>query len=1022
MVQSRHSAAYSRLLHHYSVTDGLARGAGLVDSVALTAAFALLPGFGIYGLFISNAIQHTITGCLEIPFGWIADRFGWTKAVIFSFALRCVTASLMLLAVISAWWDHRGLAWAFVGMQAILDAFAAALESGAYEAAYTEWYRVKISEERIEPHETPPPLFIRSLRYSMWIRFLIPASVVCFVMVLHAIPGVGTINTYTASTIALTLALFFNAVTFFRVSADLLPLRGRETERLSDQKASSGIKLIEIVWRSVGDNLSAFILYTFACFQYALAVTFLSGIAVKEMNKMAFPQPYGWFAGVSLILAIYFLDSFFWMIAGYRIRRENAAVWIRNLGLLLLLTCLLAAMAQVIDTHPLFQSLCLGACVLSGMLCGGSIKRFFASHLRDWLDSDFVATWFSIAGCLSILALGILGVVVVYLDRFIPNATVLLLVSLWVTIGIISCLTSGALNHRHEDVVLRSLLAKTFLSVATLVFGIVGVITVYTSILFLEYQYQQQERLYLAGLTGLVGAHASAELGDLKTSLPMALGGLTNFDVCQTAGGSGSARLLPPCLDSRFSLASKTYSFEAPTFDGRSVHLSIRFARTSLIRKALGLMGIVVLFSACGIVALYRLLLGRTRQIDQELKLLFDFAENDSEDHAKVLDSFLVTEFRDMARRLDGVAELKREMTRNKVITEVSARVAHDIRSPLLVFEMLSSELHPLPEKVRLALRNAIHRVREIAHALFDVERQARDNVVAIRTDPQTDCLLSTVLQSVVSEKRMAFRDRIDLKIESHLSSSALGAFILVNPAVLACVVSNIIQNSAEAIEGPGNIRIDLTASNGWVSVVISDDGKGIPASVLPALMHERKTYGKQNGNGLGLFNALQAMKSWKGEIDLESSEGVGTKVTLSFRRAEAPSWFVPRLKVSGKHFICVLDDDPAIHGLWQRRLASLYLTQCPLHLVHFSRSLELETWLNKNRDMSDKLLLIAQDLPNEETSGTDVISRIELRESVFLVTNYFDNPSVVNKCAELGIGLIPKALALSLPIVTDVA
>ena len=75
---------YKPLLRHFSLTDGLFRGTGLLAMVIFNAALALLPGFGIHGLLISNAIQDIINGIFEIPFGWLSDRFGWANAAILS--------------------------------------------------------------------------------------------------------------------------------------------------------------------------------------------------------------------------------------------------------------------------------------------------------------------------------------------------------------------------------------------------------------------------------------------------------------------------------------------------------------------------------------------------------------------------------------------------------------------------------------------------------------------------------------------------------------------------------------------------------------------------------------------------------------------------------------------------------------------------------------------------------------------------------------------------------------------------
>lgn len=332
---------YRPLLRHFSITDGLIRGTGLVNYVICTAAFVLLPGFGAHGLFISNAIQDTIAGLVEIPFGWVADRFGWAKAVIIAYTLKCFVPLLIVLAVYLAWIGKVELAWVALTCEAVLDAFVAALQNGAYEAAYSEWYRIRTGELTREPSEAPPPLFIRSLRYSMWIRVLIPVTIIGFIMLLQTIPSFRSIDVYTITFIALAFIFLLRLIGLARICLDLAPLIKSENDRIVRQQDMSKRMIIKASLRPIREHFAAFSLYTLACFQYGLSATYVAGTAMKEMSRLNLEPSHGWLASVGLSLSVYVFDSFFWLLCGYRIHKGNAALWIRNLGLTLLLTCLL---------------------------------------------------------------------------------------------------------------------------------------------------------------------------------------------------------------------------------------------------------------------------------------------------------------------------------------------------------------------------------------------------------------------------------------------------------------------------------------------------------------------------------------------------------------------------------------------------------------------------------------------------------------------------------------------------------
>jgi signal transduction histidine kinase len=48
--------------------------------------------------------------------------------------------------------------------------------------------------------------------------------------------------------------------------------------------------------------------------------------------------------------------------------------------------------------------------------------------------------------------------------------------------------------------------------------------------------------------------------------------------------------------------------------------------------------------------------------------------------------------------------------------------------------------------------------------------------------------------------------------------------------------------------------------------------------------MQERATFGKADGNGLGLFHAAELMKKIGGKVEIQSAVGRGTTVSLMIR------------------------------------------------------------------------------------------------------------------------------------------
>ncbi|NMF90895.1 ATP-binding protein [Aromatoleum petrolei] len=111
------------------------------------------------------------------------------------------------------------------------------------------------------------------------------------------------------------------------------------------------------------------------------------------------------------------------------------------------------------------------------------------------------------------------------------------------------------------------------------------------------------------------------------------------------------------------------------------------------------------------------------------------------------------------------------------------------------------------------------------------------------------------------------------------------------NPSQLNQVFLNLINNAAQAIDGPGRIRIRSFAEGDQVHVEVQDNGRGIPDDVLPHifdLYYTTKPAGE--GTGLGLAIARNIVTEHGGDITVSTRMGVGTTFTVTLPvRQQAP-------------------------------------------------------------------------------------------------------------------------------------
>jgi signal transduction histidine kinase len=116
------------------------------------------------------------------------------------------------------------------------------------------------------------------------------------------------------------------------------------------------------------------------------------------------------------------------------------------------------------------------------------------------------------------------------------------------------------------------------------------------------------------------------------------------------------------------------------------------------------------------------------------------------------------------------------------------------------------------------------------------------------------------------------------------------------DPCQIRRVFHKILTNSKEAMSDGGTVKIEIQnyADDGkmnahietdrCVSITLQDEGKGIPEENLPKIFDPyfstKDTY-SQRGMGLGLSMCYSVLKRHGGHISVESTLGIGTRVTV---------------------------------------------------------------------------------------------------------------------------------------------
>ncbi len=218
------------------------------------------------------------------------------------------------------------------------------------------------------------------------------------------------------------------------------------------------------------------------------------------------------------------------------------------------------------------------------------------------------------------------------------------------------------------------------------------------------------------------------------------------------------------------------------------------------------------------------------------------------------------------------------ETQQAKALATLATQVAHDIRSPLSTIQMISAAPDLNTAEARELMNAAATRIDEIAQDLVDTAKRNKISKLDVERVE-----LMPLLNSLVTAKRLEFKkdDAVTIQVQAFE-----GLKILANKKELNRVLSNLINNATEAKKS-NQIQINITAEkkNADIVISVSDNGTGMPQSVINDILkgQHQSTKTGRSGLGLGLKHAIQAVQQMDGRIAISSQMDQGTTIMLSF-------------------------------------------------------------------------------------------------------------------------------------------
>lgn len=148
--------------------------------------------------------------------------------------------------------------------------------------------------------------------------------------------------------------------------------------------------------------------------------------------------------------------------------------------------------------------------------------------------------------------------------------------------------------------------------------------------------------------------------------------------------------------------------------------------------------------------------------------------------------------------------------------------------------------------------------------------------------------LSSVNINEVVGDVIIYFNRRIPRNVMLNYNGLAMAPIrASINDALFEWVIENLLKNSLDALQGHGDITVNISEDDKFVYVDVTDTGKGIPKGNWTRIFEPGFTT-KTRGWGLGLSLSRRIIEEYhKGKIGVLHSElGSGTTIRITLNRA----------------------------------------------------------------------------------------------------------------------------------------
>jgi signal transduction histidine kinase len=217
---------------------------------------------------------------------------------------------------------------------------------------------------------------------------------------------------------------------------------------------------------------------------------------------------------------------------------------------------------------------------------------------------------------------------------------------------------------------------------------------------------------------------------------------------------------------------------------------------------------------------------------------------------------------------------------------EFLSSISHELRTPLSYVKGYSQALdegmlktEEDRQKYIKVIRQEAERLTRLVEDLFDLTQMDEGHLRLSITQVDLNEIIRKMVQT--TEPRAQIKN---IELSYHLDPTL--SITEGDVGRLSQVIFNLVDNAIRHTPPGGKITIRTETDRCHAKMIVQDTGSGIPQEELPYIWERFYRVDKSRargsgGTGLGLAIAKQIIEGHQGAIEIESKEGLGTKVTV---------------------------------------------------------------------------------------------------------------------------------------------